>query len=107
MGFVDAKSLLADPPTVTTLLLLKARLLRDRPPVEYANPDGTFFRGSLGRVTGVVPPGGCVQLVEPAQPVLVFVGSDVAKLANVPKRKWVGLVHIWIHVRPSSNCGAF
>lgn len=107
VGFVDAKSLLADPPTATTLLLLKARLLRDRPPVEYVNPDGTFFRGSLGRVTGVVAPGGCVQLVEPAHPVLVFVGSDVAKLANVPKRKWVGLVHIWIHVRPSSNCGAF
>jgi hypothetical protein len=106
-GYVDAKSLLAGPPSVTTLLLLKARLLRDRPPVEYVNPDGTFFRGSLGRITGVVPPGGCVQLVEPAQPVLAFVGSDVAKLANVPKQKWVGLMHIWIHVRPSNNCGAF
>lgn len=106
-GYVDATALLTDPPSVTTLLLLKARLLRDRPPVEYVNPDGTFFRGSLGRITGVVPPGGCVRVVEPAQPVLAFVGSDVANLVNVPKRKWVGLIHIWIHVRPSNDCGAF
>lgn len=104
---VDAKELLAGPSSVKTLLLLKARLLRDRPPVEYVNPDGTFFRGSLGNVVGVVPPGACVELVEPAQPILAFVESEVVNVPNGQKGKWVGLIHLWIHVRPSDNCGAF
>ncbi len=107
LTYVGARELLAGPPLVTNLLVLKARLLRDRPPVEYVNPDGTFFRGSLGRITGVVAPGGCIQVVEPAQPILTFVESEVTNLANVPKRKWAGLIHLWIHVRPSSGCGAF
>lgn len=104
---VDAKALLAGDATVKTLLLLKARLLRDRPPVEYVNPDGTFFRGSLGNVVGVVPPGACVELVEPAQPILAFVESEVVNVPNAQKGKWVGLIHLWIHVRPSDSCGAF
>lgn len=106
-GYVEASALLSDPPAVSTLLLLKARLLRDRPPVEYVNPDGTFFRGSLGRVVGVVPPGGCVQEVDPGQPILTFVPSEAEKSPSVPKGKWVGLIHVWIHVRPSNDCGAF
>jgi hypothetical protein len=104
---VDAKELLAGPSSVKTLLLLKARLLRDRPPVEYVNPDGTFFRGSLGNVVGVVPPGACIELVEPAQPILAFVESEVVNLPNSQKHKWIGLIHLWIHVRPSNSCGAF
>lgn len=106
-GYVDAKELLNGPPSVKTLLLLKARLLRDRPPVEYVNPDGTFFRGSLGHIIGVVPPGACVELTEPAQPILAFVESEVVNIPNAQKKKWIGLIHLWMHVRPSEDCGAF
>jgi hypothetical protein len=114
-GYVQSSSLLETMGPTTSLLLLKARLLRDRPPVEYVNPDGTFFRGSLGRITGVVPPGACIQLAEPAQPILVFVPSHqltpvqqkTTNLTNPELEKWIGLIHIWIHVRPSSDCGAF
>ncbi len=75
--------------------------------VEYINPDGTFRKGSLGRITGVVPAGSCITVVEPMMPVLVFLPSYIeeqrlqppAKPPPKPNVQFTGLVHMWAHVR--------
>ena len=91
------------------LVMLRHRLLRSRPPVEYINPDGKFRKGSLGKILGAVPAGACVTVEEPFLPVLVFVPSWVvapkpsppAHPASGPE-PLSGLVHMWAHVRGSS-----
>ncbi|MFY9781044.1 MAG: hypothetical protein WAJ85_11110 [Candidatus Baltobacteraceae bacterium] len=91
-----------------TWLMLKPRLLRVRPPVEYINPDGSFKKGSLGRIVGVVPPGSCITVVEPLVPVLVFLPSYIVANkpapagANAPV-EFAGLVHMWAHVRATKS----
>ena len=90
-------------------IMLKHRLLRDRPPVEYVNPDGSFRKGSLGRVIGVVPAGSCITVIEPLQPVLVFVPTFAIEGKPMPARgskepiALGGLVHMWAHVRASKS----
>ncbi len=82
--------------------MLKARLLRDRPPVEYVNPDGTFEKGSLGQIIGEVSPGVCVHIVEPVRPVLVFI--DLQQPGRTPRKRLDGLLHMWAHVHAASDC---
>ncbi len=90
----------------TGVLMLKARLLRDRPPVVYVNPDGTFRKGSLGKVLGAVPAATCVDIVEPVRNVLVFVDSKYVEGEGLPSH-WYGLIHLWAHVRSSQDGCAF
>jgi hypothetical protein len=88
-----------------SLLMLKPRLLRSRPPVEFVNPDGTFHKGSLGRIIGAVRAGTCVSVVEPLQPTLVFVTSPLSDhIPGAKRHDWIGLVHMWAHVQPSATC---
>lgn len=99
---------LADtPPTIVTV---KSRLLRDRPPVEYVSPDGTFRRGSLGRIIGAVPVDARLTVCEPFRPVLVFVDSSELASAGTKRANaspsWQGLVHVWAHVSSSGTCTA-
>lgn len=82
------------------VLMLEARLLRNRAPVVYVNPDGTFREGSLGRVIGAVPAATCVDVVEPVRFVLVFVDSKYVRGEKAPNH-WYGLAHLWAHVRAS------
>jgi hypothetical protein len=90
-------------------IMLKHRLLRERPPVEYVNPDGSFRKGSLGRVIGVVPAGSCISVVEPLTPVLVFVpmyaieGKPAPAATSSASTELGGLVHMWAHVRASKD----
>lgn len=92
-----------------TWIMLKHRLLRDRPPVEYINPDGSFKKGSLGRIIGVAPAGSCVTVVEPLAPVLVFVpayaiaGQAAPKAGSRAPVELGGLVHMWAHVEASKE----
>jgi hypothetical protein len=87
--------------------MLRHRLLRSRPPVEYIDPDGSFRRGSLGKILGAVPAGSCVSVQETFVPVLVFVPSSlIAPKPSVPAggaTALSGLVHMWAHVRGSST----
>lgn len=91
------------------LVMLRARLLRERPPVEYINPDGSFNKGSLGRIVGTVPAGSCVTVVEPLLPVLVFLPAWVIDNQPPPNPKSKapvrlgGLVHMWAHVRAAKS----
>jgi hypothetical protein len=89
------------------LIMLKHRLLRVRPPVEYITPDGAFRKGSLGRIMGVVPAGSCITVVEPMMPVLVFLPSYIVTDTPPPKAgtpvQFSGLVHMWAHVRAVKN----
>ncbi len=95
------------------LLVLGARLLRDRPPVVFVNPDGTFMQGSLGRLVGVVPAGTCVDVIaDDVRPVLVFVESQYLRGKPQPHvtpepDHWAGLIHLWAHVAPSKSGCAF
>jgi hypothetical protein len=90
-------------------IMLRHRLLRIRPPVEYINPDGTFRKGSLGRIIGVVPAGSCITVVEPLLPVLVFLPTYVVADKPAPKAgsdapvEFAGLVHMWAHVRATKD----
>lgn len=89
-------------------IMLKHRLLRARPPVEYINPDGSFRKGSLGRIIGVVPAGSCVTVVEPLDPVLVFLPTYIIDGKPRPPGpdtsvQFSGLVHMWAHVRATKN----
>jgi hypothetical protein len=92
------------------LLILAPRLLRDRPPVDFVSPDGTFMQGSLGRIIGVVPAGTCIDAVDDVRPILVFVESQYSRGKLPPHTKpepnhWAGLIHLWAHVEPSKrNC---
>ena len=102
------------------LIMLRHRLLRNRPPVQYINPDGKFRKGSLGKILGAVPAGACITVQEPLLPVLVFVPTDVvsppaakpssqapAAPAADGSQSLSGLVHMWAHVKGSSaaeNC---
>lgn len=83
--------------------LLGSRLLRDRPPSVYVSNDGSIREGILGRITGDVPISACVDLLEPARPVLVFVESQ-----RLHRRKtafaWEGVAHLWAHVGLSKGC---
>lgn len=95
----------------TALVMLRHRLLRSRPPVAYIDPDGTFHKGSLGKILGAVPAGACVTVEEPFLPVLVFVPSSLVgpNPSAPPKGSTAlsGLVHMWAHVRGSTagdNC---
>lgn len=111
-GFV-AKELI-DPNTYPrNLIMLRHRLLRNRPPVQYINADGSFHKGSLGRILGAVAAGSCLTVVEPFEPVLVFLPTSVisppataAKPAAPQASGTValgGLVHMWAHVRPAAD----
>jgi hypothetical protein len=102
-----ASDLIATNVQPTTLVMLRHRLLRSRPPVEYIDPDGSFRRGSLGKILGAVPAGSCVTVQETFVPVLVFVPSSlIAPKPSVPAggaTALSGLVHMWAHVRGSST----
>lgn len=100
-----ASTLVATDGGPTELVMLKPRLLRNRPPVEFVNPDGTFHKGSLGTITGVVSAASCVKVVEPMRPVLVFVTGEMSKhVPGASTSQWTGLIHMWAHVRPSDVC---
>ncbi len=105
----DAKQLIDPAQFPAKWIMLKPRLLRVRPPVEYISPDGMFRKGSLGRIDGVVPAGSCINVVEPLLPVLVFVPSYVAQAtpSGVASSKngveFAGLVHMWAHVRATKT----
>jgi hypothetical protein len=92
------------PYTSPTWIMLRSRLLRDRPPVEFISPDGRFFKGSLGRIVGAVPAGSCISVVEPLLPVLVFLPAHVVA-DQKPKKSdpLVGLVHFWAHVKATKD----
>jgi len=96
--------------TPASIVTVKARLLRDRAPVEYVSADGTFRRGSLGRIIGDVPVSAALKICEPLRPVLVFVdSSELASAGAKPVSgppSWQGLVHVWAHVSSSANCTA-
>jgi hypothetical protein len=88
------------------LIVLRPRLLRNRAPLEYVNPDGSFQKGSLGTVIGALAPGACVEVLEPLHPVLVFVTQPMSSYVPGPKSDgWIGLIHVWAHVHASSGCG--
>ncbi|GAC1575452.1 MAG: hypothetical protein NVS3B7_07910 [Candidatus Elarobacter sp.] len=88
------------------LVMLKPRLLRNRAPLEFVNPDGSFHKGSLGTVIGAVPAGTCIEVVEPLHPVLVFVTAPISlHVAGAKSDEWTGLIHMWAHVRRSEGCG--
>jgi hypothetical protein len=120
-GFV-AKDLIDRDAYPRNLIMLRHRLLRNRPPVQYINPDGSFHKGSLGRILGAVPAGSCITVVEPFEPVLVFLPTSVIspppappaaskspapQPAAAPKSGGTvalgGLVHMWAHVRPAPD----
>lgn len=85
-------------------IMLRSRLLRDRPPVEFISPDGTFSKGALGRIVGAVPAGSCIRVVEPLLPVLVFLPAHVVEDKKPTKPDpLVGLVHFWAHVKGTKN----
>jgi hypothetical protein len=102
-----------------TLVMVKHRLLRSRPPVQFISPDGEVRKGSLGKIIGVVPAGSCIRVREPMKAVVVFLSSDVATpkvkatvppkvKANAPPKvkanaALTGLVHIWAHVHGSKK----
>jgi hypothetical protein len=98
-------------PRPSGLLVLAPRLLRDAPPIVMVNPDGTFMRGSLGRILGVVPAGSCVDVVDDdVRPVLVFVEEQYIRgktPAKLDPNHWSGLIHLWAHVAPSHTGCAF
>ncbi len=103
-----------------TLVMIKHRLLRSRPPVQYINPDTEVRKGSLGKIIGVVPAGSCIVEREPMQAVLVFppfgappkVNANASTKAKAtqktsPKVKTkaplTGFVHLWAHVHGSKK----
>ncbi|MEA2786962.1 MAG: hypothetical protein QOF71_3066 [Candidatus Eremiobacteraeota bacterium] len=89
------------------LVMLKPRLLRNRAPLEFVNPDGSFHKGSLGKIVGALPAGTCIDVVDPLHPVLVFVtGPMAAHVAGAATSEWTGLIHMWAHVKLSQGCGA-
>lgn len=92
------------PNTSPTWIMLRARLVRDRPPVEFISPDGTFRKGTMGRIVGAVPAGSCIRVVEPLLPVLVFLPAHVVADQKPTKSEpLVGLVHFWAHVQASKD----
>ncbi|MGA8574204.1 MAG: hypothetical protein WB609_00760 [Candidatus Cybelea sp.] len=93
------------PPNASpTWIMLRSRLLRDRPPVEFISPDGTFRKGTLGRIVGTVPAGSCISVVEPLLPVLVFLPSHVVAGQKPTKSDpLVGLVHFWVHIKATKD----
>jgi len=93
------------PPNASpTWIMLRSRLLRDRPPVEFISPDGTFRKGTLGRIVGAVPAGSCIRVVEPLLPVLVFLPAHiVADQKPTKSDPLVGLVHFWVHVQATKD----
>ncbi|HTW83597.1 MAG TPA: hypothetical protein VMD91_05985 [Candidatus Sulfotelmatobacter sp.] len=97
-------------PHPTSLLVLAPRLLHDAPPVVMVNPDGTFMRGTLGQVRGVIPAGTCVDVDQDVRPVLVFVEEQYIRgktpAAHDPNH-WTGLIHLWAHVTPARHPCAF
>ncbi len=101
-----ARNLIATNTEPTAIVMLRHRLLRSRPPVVYIDPDGTFRRGTLGKILGAVPAGSCVTVLEPFLPVLVFVPSSLVAPKPRPPAKDAtalsGLVHMWAHVRGSN-----
>jgi len=103
----EPREVLASKELPLALVMLRNRLLRSRPPVQYINPDGKFRKGSLGAILGAVAAGACVTVVEPFVPVLVFVPTDVATGVPGPKgatsQRLSGLVHMWAHVRGSNG----
>ncbi|BDE04982.1 hypothetical protein WPS_02580 [Vulcanimicrobium alpinum] len=75
---------------------LRPRLLRDEAPRTHVAADGTFMRGTLGRVVGDVLPTDCLQLIA-LRPVLVFVPDwQIDKKGD---GRHAGLLHLWAHVR--------
>jgi hypothetical protein len=98
-------------PRPNGLLILAPRLLRVAPPIVMVNPDGTFMRGSLGRIIGVVSAGSCVDVVDDdVRPVLVFVEEQYIRgktPAKADPNHWTGLIHLWAHVAPSHAGCAF
>jgi hypothetical protein len=92
------------PNTLPTWIMLRSRLLRERPPVEFMSADGTFRKGTLGRIVGAVPAGSCISVVEPLLPVLVFLPAHVVANRKPTKSDpLVGLVHFWAHVQASKH----
>ena len=78
------------------------RLLRDAPPQIYV-VSGTQLAGSLGRVIGAFSASTCVEMLDPARAVLVY----VAQPAYVTRdRTQHGRIHLWAHVRavPDDAC---
>ncbi len=89
------------------LVMLKPRLLRNRAPLEFVNPDGSFHKGSLGKIVGALPAGTCIDVVDPLHPVLVFVTKPMsAHIAGAVDSEWTGLIHMWAHVKLAQGCGA-
>ena len=88
-----------------TWIMLKHRLLRGRPPVQYINPDGNFRKGSLGNIIGVVPAGSCIVVSEPLEAALVFLEWRhlSRKEPKKPPEQLTGLVHMWAHVHGSKQ----
>ena len=102
----DPREVVASKQFPLALVMLRSRLLRSRPPVQYINPDGKFRKGTLGAILGAVAAGACVTVVEPFVPVLVFVPTDVATGVPGPKgapQRLSGLVHMWAHVKGSNE----
>jgi hypothetical protein len=73
----DKKQLMDQNTFPRNLIMLRHRLLRSRPPVQFINRDGTFSKGSLGKIVGAVPAGSCITVVEPFEAVLVFLKKSV------------------------------
>ena len=90
-----------------TWIMLKPRLLRSRPPVQYINPDGNFKKGSLGSILGVVPAGSCIVVSEPLEAALVILESKytdpIAAKKKKPANHLTGRVHMWAHVHGSKQ----
>ena len=107
MPLLRATDLIDENALPAKLVMLKPRLLRNRAPLEFVNPDGSFHKGSLGKIVGALPPGTCIDVVDPLHPVLVFVtGPMAAHVAGATPSEWTGLIHMWAHVKLSQGCGA-
>jgi hypothetical protein len=99
--------LLEDRALPVKLVMLKPRLLRNRAPLEFVNPDGSFHKGSLGTIIGALPAGTCIDVIEQLHPVLVFVTAPMAaRISGAKNDEWTGLIHMWAHVRLSQGCGS-
>lgn len=106
--FTSGKALPPSTAYPLNLVMLRPRLLRDRPPVQFVNVDGSFRKGSLGNITGAVAAGSCVSVIEPIHSIEVFITTS--ELAHLPKDKakdkYAGIVHLWAHVQSSQTCSA-
>jgi hypothetical protein len=76
-----------------------ARLLRDGAPQVYAVSENQLA-GTLGRVIGALGPSTCVQVLEPARPVLVYFKQPYYATSDRTAR---GRFHVWVHVRAVSD----